>query len=42
MRNMTFGELIAQMRTNLTPHNPEWINRSDYDIVKMEIGRAHV
>ena len=37
MQNMTFGELIAQMRTNLTPHNPEWINRSDYDIVKMGI-----
>lgn len=34
---MTFAELIQQMRENLTPHNPEWVNRADYDIVKMGI-----
>lgn len=34
---MTFKELLDQMRANLTPFNPEWVNRSDYDIVKMGI-----
>jgi hypothetical protein len=34
---MTFNDLIIQMRGNLTPHNPEWVSRTDYDIVKMGI-----
>jgi hypothetical protein len=37
MDNMTFKELLEQMRASLTPFNPEWVNRSDYDIVKMGI-----
>lgn len=34
---MTFKELLQQMRESLAPHNPEWVNRADYDIVKMGI-----
>lgn len=38
---MNFAELLQQMRENLTPHNPEWVNRADYDIVKMGIHSNH-
>lgn len=34
---MNFAELLQQMRESLAPHNPEWVNRADYDIVKMGI-----
>ena len=37
MSNMTFKEMVEQMRASLTPPNPEWVNRSDYDIVKMVV-----
>jgi hypothetical protein len=37
MDNMTFKELLEKMRSSLTPFNPEYVNRSDYDIVKMGI-----
>ena len=32
---MTLKNLIDKMRSNLTPFNPDWVNRADYDIVKM-------
>jgi hypothetical protein len=37
MTNQSFSELLQQMRESLTPFNPEWVNRKDYDIVKMGI-----
>ena len=33
----TMGNLIKELREKLTPHNPDWVNRVDYDIVKMGI-----
>lgn len=38
---MTFKELLQQMRTRLTPFNPEYVNRKDYDIVKMGVHSNH-
>lgn len=29
--------LIKELREKLTPRNPDWVNRVDYDIVKMGI-----
>lgn len=37
MSDITFKELLEQMRASLTPFNPEWVNRSDYDFVKMGV-----
>jgi hypothetical protein len=31
----TFAEMMGEIRHNLTPYNPEWVNRDDYDIIKM-------
>lgn len=33
---MSYEEFINTLKENLEPHNPEWINRKDYDIVKLD------
>lgn len=33
----TMRNIIDQLRAELTPRNPDWVNRVDYDIVKMGI-----
>jgi hypothetical protein len=38
---MIFKEFIQHMRNALTPRNPDWVNRADYDIVKMGIHSNH-
>lgn len=34
---MNFEDFIQRMRESLTPHNPDWPNSKDYDIVKMGV-----
>lgn len=32
---MSYEELISNLKKNLEPHNPDWVNRKDYDIVQL-------